>query len=135
VPLAAPSTPAPGAPAPSSSAPASSIKIPEGHISSGYGWRRDPFTGAPQFHKGIDVAQRYGSDVQAAAAGRVVFAGNQGAYGTTVIVDHGGQKTRYAHLSAADVKAGDQVDSGQVIGKVGASGRATGAHLHFEVMD
>jgi murein DD-endopeptidase MepM/ murein hydrolase activator NlpD len=112
------------------------LKVPAGRISSGYGWRRDPFSGAPQFHKGIDVARRYGADVQAAAGGRVVFAGDQGTYGTTVVVDHGtGQKTRYAHLSATDVKAGDQVGAGQVIGRVGASGRATGAHLHFEVMN
>jgi murein DD-endopeptidase MepM/ murein hydrolase activator NlpD len=111
------------------------LKIPDGQVTSGYGWRRDPFTGAPQFHKGIDVAARYGQDIPAVAAGHVVFAGHQGTYGTTVVVDHGtGQQTRYAHLSAAGVKAGDQVETGQVIGKAGASGRTTGTHVHFEVM-
>jgi murein DD-endopeptidase MepM/ murein hydrolase activator NlpD len=104
-------------------------------VTSAYGWRRDPFTGASQFHKGIDVAQAYGQDVQAAAAGRVVLAGDRGAYGIMIVVEHGqGQQTRYAHLSAVGVKPGDRVDAGQVIGKTGDSGRATGPHLHFEVV-
>lgn len=111
------------------------LKVPDGQVTSAYGWRRDPFTGASQFHKGIDVATSYGQDVQVAAAGRVLFAGNGGAYGTMVLVEHGpGQRTRYAHLSAAGVRAGDLVGSGQVIGKTGASGRSTGPHLHFEVL-
>jgi len=133
-PIAAPvAAPCPGQPT-DRPPDGSDLKIPDGQVTSGYGWRRDPFTGAPRFHNGIDVAQRYGQDVPAAASGRVVFAGEQGTYGTTVIVDHGsGQQTRYAHLSAAAVTAGQQVEAGQVIGKVGASGRTTGPHLHFEV--
>jgi murein DD-endopeptidase MepM/ murein hydrolase activator NlpD len=115
---------------------ASGLRIPVGHVTSAYGWRRDPFTGTPRFHKGIDVAQAYGQDVPAAGAGRVVFAGDRGNYGTTVVVEHSsGQQTLYAHLSAADVRAGEQVDAGQVIGRTGDSGRATGPHLHFEVVE
>ena len=112
------------------------IRVPQGSISSGFGWRRDPINGVVRFHKGIDVAQPYGHDVRAAAPGQVVTSGDHGDYGTTIVVDHGGgQLTRYAHLSAASVRIGDRVESGQVIGKVGDSGRATGAHLHFEVME
>src|SRR5262249_55573770 len=107
-----------------------------GPISSGYGWRRDPFTGAAQFHKGVDVALAYNTEVHAAADGRVVFSGVNGGYGNLVIVEHGdGRQTRYAHLSARSVQAGDSVQTGQVIGKVGSSGHATGPHLHFEVVD
>ena len=110
--------------------------IPDGHVTSAYGWRRDPVSGAPRFHKGIDVAQVYGQDVPAAGAGRVVFAGDRGTYGTMNVLEHpSGQQTLYAHLSAARVKAGDQVGAGQVIGETGDSGRATGPHLHFEVID
>lgn len=111
------------------------LGVPGGPISSGYGWRRDPLTGMAAFHKGIDVAQPYGQNVQAAASGRVAFAGDQGGYGTMVIVDHGqGRQTRYAHLSGTSVKAGDTVESGQVIGTIGTSGRSTGPHLHFEML-
>jgi murein DD-endopeptidase MepM/ murein hydrolase activator NlpD len=112
------------------------LKLPGGTITSGFGWRRDPFNGAIKFHKGIDVAQPYGQDVRAAASGQVVASGDQGSYGTTVVVDHGGgQRTRYAHLSALSVQVGEHVESGQVIGKVGDTGRTTGPHLHFEVLD
>jgi murein DD-endopeptidase MepM/ murein hydrolase activator NlpD len=107
-----------------------------GRVTSKFGWRRDPFTGAATFHKGVDVAMAYGTEVKAAAAGRVVFAGERGGYGNMVIVEHaGGQQTRYAHLSAGAVQTGDTVDAGQVIGRVGSTGRSTGAHLHFEVLD
>ena len=96
----------------------------------------DGTTGAAKFHQGIDVAQAYGQDVRAAAGGRVAFAGDQGSYGTTIVIEHpGGRQTRYAHLSATDVRPGDVVDPGQVIGKSGSSGRSTGPHLHFEVLD
>ena len=112
------------------------LQVPNGRVSSAFGWRSDPFNGAPKFHNGIDVAQAYGQDVRAAAGGRVAFAGDRGSYGTTIIVEHpGGRRTLYAHLSAADVRAGDVVDSGQVIGKSGSSGHSTGPHLHFEVLD
>jgi murein DD-endopeptidase MepM/ murein hydrolase activator NlpD len=110
------------------------IHVPHGTVTSGFGWRRDPLTGETRFHRGIDVAQPYGSDVSAAAAGVVIAAGVQGGYGTTVLIDHGnGQQTRYAHLSEVLVRAGDTVGPGQVIGRTGDSGRATGPHLHFEL--
>jgi len=127
--------PAPLAAQPPASAPGA-LKIPDGQVTSAYGWRRDPFSGAPRFHKGIDVARAYGRDVPAAGAGRVVFAGDRGSYGTMVVLEHqSGQQTVYAHLMAAGVKAGDEVGAGQVIGKTGDSGRATGPHLHFEVVE
>ncbi len=107
---------------------------PGGPVTSGFGWRKDPLTGAARFHKGIDVAQPVGTDVISAGAGKVVEAGTQGGYGTTIVIDHGnGRQTRYAHLSAAGVAVGQSVESGQVIGKTGNSGRSTGPHLHFEV--
>jgi murein DD-endopeptidase MepM/ murein hydrolase activator NlpD len=120
--------------APRSAAP--DLQVPEGRQSSAFGWRRDPFTGVRQFHRGIDVAQAYGQDVRAAAAGRVTYAGDRGAYGTMIVIDHPeGRQTRYAHLSLTGVKPGDLVDIGQIIGKSGDSGRSTGPHLHFEVLE
>jgi len=104
-------------------------------ISSRFGWRDDPFTGAAQFHRGIDIAVAYGRDVRSAADGIVSFAGVQSGYGHTVVVDHpGGRQTRYAHLSASLVRAGDAVAEGQVVGRSGNSGRSTGPHLHFEML-
>jgi murein DD-endopeptidase MepM/ murein hydrolase activator NlpD len=118
------------------SAATGDLQVPRGRVSSAYGWRSDPFNGSARFHDGIDVAQAYGQDVRAAADGRVAFAGNRGSYGTTIIVEHpGGRQTLYAHLSASDVRAGDAVGAGQVIGKSGSSGRSTGPHLHFEVLE
>jgi murein DD-endopeptidase MepM/ murein hydrolase activator NlpD len=122
--------------APSSSvasAPANPI-VPS-PVNSTFGWRRDPITGTPTFHNGIDIAAAYGSDVAAAGAGRVAFAGVQGSYGETILIDHGGgRQTRYAHLSERLVKTGDAVQAGQVVGRTGSSGRSTGPHLHFEVL-
>jgi murein DD-endopeptidase MepM/ murein hydrolase activator NlpD len=104
-------------------------------ISSAFGWRRDPFTGAARFHQGIDIAVKYGAEVRAAAAGRVSFSGVQGGYGHTVVIDHGdGRQTRYAHLSDASVRDGEAVSEGQTIGRSGASGRSSGPHLHFELL-
>jgi peptidoglycan hydrolase FlgJ len=101
---------------------------------SGYGWRNDPLGHGRKFHSGVDLRAAYGTEVPAAAAGEVTFAGDQRGYGTTVVVRHDdGFETRYAHLSAADVQAGDRVDAGQALGRVGSSGRSTGPHLHFEV--
>jgi murein DD-endopeptidase MepM/ murein hydrolase activator NlpD len=103
-------------------------------VSSAFGWRHDPFHGARRFHAGIDIAAAYGRAVPAAAPGRVVTAGAEGAYGLTVVVDHGaGVRTRYAHLSGIDVAVGQELARSEVVGRVGQSGRATGPHLHFEV--
>ena len=105
-----------------------------GNITSGFGWRSDPFHGAARFHRGIDVRAAYGQDVPSAAGGRVVSAGIEGGYGQTVVIEHaGGVRTRYAHLSTTLVASGDEVRTGQVVGRAGHSGRATGTHLHFEV--
>lgn len=102
-------------------------------VSSRFGWRRDPFTGAAQFHRGVDLAVAYGHEVKAADAGTVSFAGTQGGYGQTVVIDHGGgRQTRYAHLSASLVRQGDVVEAGQLVARSGNSGRSTGAHLHIE---
>ena len=106
-----------------------------GVVTSAFGWRNHPITGEMKFHQGVDLRAAYGQDVQAAAAGRVVFSGEQGAYGSTVVVQHAdGTKTRYAHLSARLVDKGDQIAAGEPLGRAGRSGRATGTHLHFEVI-
>ncbi|MGG1924023.1 M23 family metallopeptidase [Chryseobacterium sp. NRRL B-14798] len=87
-----------------------------------------------QFHKGLDIAVAYGSDVRAAAAGTVIFSGQKGGYGNCVIVSHGnGLATLYGHLSELVAKVNDKVKVGQVIAKSGNSGRSTGPHLHYEV--
>lgn len=100
-----------------------------GSITSGYGYR------GREFHGGIDIAADYGAPVAAAAGGQVVFAGWDGGYGRTVVIDHGnGLATRYAHLSRVDVSSGEAVGRGEAIGAVGATGRASGPHLHFEVL-
>lgn len=87
-----------------------------------------------QFHKGLDIAVAFGSDVKAAAAGTVIFSGQKGGYGNCVIVSHGnGLATLYGHLSQLVAKTNDKVKVGQVIAKSGNSGRSTGPHLHYEV--
>lgn len=87
-----------------------------------------------QFHKGLDIAVAFGSDVVATAAGTVIFSGQKGGYGNCVIVSHGnGLATLYGHLSQLVAKTNDKVKVGQVIAKSGNSGRSTGPHLHYEV--
>lgn len=87
-----------------------------------------------QFHKGLDIAVAYGSDVRASAAGTIIFSGQKGGYGNCVIVSHGnGLATLYGHLSELIAKVNDKVKVGQVIAKSGNSGRSTGPHLHYEV--
>jgi murein DD-endopeptidase MepM/ murein hydrolase activator NlpD len=114
----------------------SAVSETNGQVTSGFGWRRDPFTGEARFHKGVDLRAAYGQDVAAAAGGTVVFSGNQGSYGTTVVLEHAnGTRSRYAHLSLALVAAGDEVEPGQLVGQAGQSGRATGPHVHLEVVD
>ncbi len=101
---------------------------------SPFGWRQDPFTGGLRYHRGVDLHAVYGEPVAAAAEGRVVFAGEQGSYGSTVLIEHeNGIQSRYAHLSEILVGTGDRIVSGQSIGRAGQSGRATGTHVHFEV--
>ena len=116
-------------------APGASLTAPVGTITSDYGWRNDPLNGAQKFHRGIDLRAAYGQDVHSAGPGRVIFSGEQGGYGTTVVVEHAnGVQTRYAHLSDALVRTGEAVGAQEVIGRAGRSGRATGTHLHFEVI-
>jgi murein DD-endopeptidase MepM/ murein hydrolase activator NlpD len=104
-------------------------------VSSRFGWRSDPFTGESKFHRGVDLRAAYGTEVPAAAAGTVVFAGERGTYGTLVVMRHAnGVETRYAHLSALEVKDGDVVEAGTAVGRVGSTGRSAAPHLHFEVL-
>jgi murein DD-endopeptidase MepM/ murein hydrolase activator NlpD len=121
--------------APPSEAPLSP-SLPMGRVSSAYGWRRDPIDASLKFHKGLDIAMPVGQAIPAPQAGTVVFAGEMPGYGTTVVLDHGNNlTTRYAHLSSVEAQVGDRVSSGQVIARSGASGRVTGPHLHFEVLE
>jgi murein DD-endopeptidase MepM/ murein hydrolase activator NlpD len=100
---------------------------------SGFGMRTDPFIRAPAMHTGLDFRAETGEAARATAAGTVTIAGWNGGYGKMVEVDHGnGFATRYAHLSAIDVEVGQSVRIGQVVGKVGSTGRSTGPHLHYE---
>ena len=103
-------------------------------ITSTYGYRVHPIFGDRRLHTGIDLRASSGTAIKAAAPGEVVFAGWRGGYGNCTIVDHGGGvATLYAHQSALQVAQGDEVKRGQVIGAAGATGNATGPHLHFEV--
>ncbi len=103
-------------------------------LTSTFGVRTDPYTNHRVMHKGIDFAADHGADVIAPADGVVIFVGNRGGYGKTVVLDHGfGIQTHYGHLSAYRVEIGQRIKRGQVIAGVGNTGRSTGTHLHFEV--
>lgn len=106
-----------------------------GWVSSGFGPRTDPFTGAASYHEGLDIAARMGSAILATGDGVVTFTGEKPGYGVAVDITHESNLvTRYAHTSAILVKVGDRVHKGQEIARVGSSGRSTGPHLHFEVL-
>lgn len=106
-----------------------------GWISSGFGHRRDPFTGGADFHPGLDISGRQGQQIHAPADGFVEAASFSGHYGNLITINHGfGLVTRYAHLSRFAVTSSQQVQRGQVIGYVGSTGRSTSAHLHYEVL-
>lgn len=106
----------------------------DGWISGTYGYRTDPFTGERDFHPAVDISTQKGRPVYATATGRVFAAGPNGAYGNLVEIDHGfGLTTRYGHLSEFAAAVGDTVQRGDVIGYVGATGRATGYHVHYEI--
>jgi murein DD-endopeptidase MepM/ murein hydrolase activator NlpD len=103
-------------------------------ISSSFGVRRDPLIGRPAMHAGMDFRAPAGSVAKATAGGKVVKAGWNGGYGRMVEIDHGGGfTTRYAHLSKILVSEGQVVNLGDIIGRVGSTGRSTGPHLHYEV--
>jgi murein DD-endopeptidase MepM/ murein hydrolase activator NlpD len=105
-----------------------------GWLTSGFGYRIDPFTGLRQFHEGIDIANRMGTPIMAPADGIVSRCSNNFGFGLTVEINHGyGILTRYAHLSKAYVSVGKRVKRGERIAAMGNSGRATGPHLHYEV--
>lgn len=104
-------------------------------ITSRFGYRSDPFTGEQRYHSGIDI-DGFGNDggaIVAAAAGTVITASFDSGYGNYVIVDHGSTQTLYAHMSGIAVSVGASVAQGQTVGYLGATGRATGTHCHFEV--
>ncbi|CAO1649257.1 peptidoglycan DD-metalloendopeptidase family protein [Parasphingorhabdus sp. NYA22] len=105
-----------------------------GMVSSSYGFRRDPFTGAGAMHSGMDFKGPLGQPILAAAGGKVTHAGWKSGYGKTVEITHGnGLMTRYAHMSKIGVTAGQKVEQGLQLGAMGSTGRSTGTHLHFEV--
>jgi len=102
-------------------------------MSSPFGVRTDPFNGRPAMHTGLDMRGQVGEPVYATAAGTVAIAGRDGGYGNMVEINHGnGLATRYGHLSEIDVKVGEKVRIGEVLGKIGSTGRSTGPHLHYE---
>ena len=106
----------------------------DGWISGVYGYREDPFTGKRDFHPAVDISTQQGRPVYATATGRVFSAERNGNYGNLVEIDHGFDlTTRYGHLAEFAVGVGDTVQRGDVIGYVGATGRATGYHVHYEV--
>ena len=107
----------------------------EGKLESGFGGRRNPFGGSSyEFHSGQDIDAPWGAPVIAGAKGKVTFVGWQNGYGQLVVIDHGGGlTTRYGHLSSIATTQGQTVERGELVGKVGTTGRSTGPHLHYEV--
>ena len=102
-------------------------------MSSPFGVRMDPFLHRPAMHTGLDMRGDVGDPVHATASGRVSIAGREGGYGNMVEIEHGnGLATRYGHLSEIDVRVGQKVRIGEVIGRIGSTGRSTGPHLHYE---
>ncbi len=110
------------------------MPVKDFRYTSGYGFRYDPFNGAGAMHAGLDMAGAYGEPIYASADGVVLQAGRANGYGNLVELSHGkGLDTRYGHLSAILVQPGEKVRQGQIIGRMGSTGRSTGVHLHFEV--
>ena len=109
--------------------------IVQGWMSSRFGRRTDPFSGKLAWHEGVDFAGKDGSDIVATAAGVVTYAGKRSGYGRLVEINHGnGISTRYGHAKEVLVKVGDIVRTGDVVARMGSSGRSTGPHVHYEVL-
>jgi murein DD-endopeptidase MepM/ murein hydrolase activator NlpD len=112
-----------------------SIWPARGPLSATFGERNDPFNGGPAIHTGIDISGDRGTPVYATGDGTVKGAGWNGDYGNMISIDHGyGMVTRYAHLSGFSVQAGEKVKRGEIVGFIGSTGRATGPHLHYELL-
>ncbi len=110
------------------------IPMPDGRVTSGYGFRRDPINRRTASHSGIDFQGQGSPPIYSTAAGKVVYSGMHGEYGNMVIIDHGmNLTTRYAHLSKRTVHEGQTIPAGQLVGYQGRTGRVTGNHLHYEV--
>jgi murein DD-endopeptidase MepM/ murein hydrolase activator NlpD len=121
---------------PAAKSPGEPLRFPAaaGTVSSIFGLRADPLSGARRFHQGVDIAAPAGTAVKAAAAGKVTFSGWLDGYGNVVDVDHGnGLVSRYGHNAQNLVREGEPIEAGQAIALVGSTGRATGAHVHFEL--
>jgi murein DD-endopeptidase MepM/ murein hydrolase activator NlpD len=105
-----------------------------GWVTSGFGFRTNPFTGLTQMHEGMDVSNRVGTSVIAPGSGMISDTGNDLSHGKFVVISHGfGMTTRYNHLSKVLVRAGQKVNRGDKVAEVGTSGKSTGPHLHYEV--
>ena len=126
-----------GSSQPISKQPIKGYPLPQkANIALGYGWQVDPLTSKVIFHSGIDLLAPLGTSVQAAYDGAIAFAGDQASYGNLVVINHpSGKQTRYAHLQSLAVRVGQIVNQGDVIGKVGITGKPSSkqAHLHFEL--
>ena len=106
----------------------------KGWLTSTFGYRSSPFTGRRELHQGLDIATRSGTPIIAPADGLVVFAGREGGFGNMIIIDHGyGITTRFGHCSSLEAKLGQKVKRGDVIARIGSTGRSTGPHVHYEV--
>ncbi|WP_045212064.1 M23 family metallopeptidase [Desulfonatronovibrio magnus] len=111
-----------------------SIWPTQGWVTSEFGYRTSPFTGRRELHRGLDISAPIGTPIYAPADGKVIFSGSDGAYGVTLIIDHGrGISTRYAHLQEYLAEKSQHVSRGELIAYVGNTGRSTGPHLHYEV--
>ncbi len=112
-----------------------SIRPTRGYTTSRFGWRKSPFTGLREFHKGLDIATRFKTPIVATAAGKITFIGRKGGLGKLLIIDHGyGMMTRYGHIYKALKKRGEKVKRGDVIALIGKTGRVTGSHVHYEIL-
>lgn len=107
----------------------------DGWVTSRFGYRKSPFTGRREFHKGLDIATRKKSPIHATADGVITYVGVKGLLGKIVVIDHGhGMSTRYGHINKALKKTGESVTRGEEVALVGNSGRTTGSHVHYEVL-